>query len=75
MKIFSSGDEISLESQLIKKSALPEFKHQKYPEVMGQVLSALEVQLHQALNLSAIYQAQAGLLADSDLVADALRGS
>jgi hypothetical protein len=41
--------------------------------LVGAPASASSVALEQALNLSAIYQAQAGLLADSDRVADALR--
>jgi hypothetical protein len=43
--------------------------------LVGAQASASSPALQQALDLAAIYQAQAGLLADSDLVADALRGS
>ena len=43
--------------------------------LVGAQASVSSPALQQALDLPAIYQAQAGLLADSDLVADALRGS
>jgi hypothetical protein len=43
--------------------------------LVGADASQSSAQLQQALDLAAIYQAQAGLLADSDRVADALRAS
>lgn len=69
------GETVHAMSRIYAREAALRIASEGLRWLVGSDASQSSDALQQSLNLAAIYQAQAGLLADSDLVADALRGS
>jgi len=69
------GETVQAMSRVYAREAALRIANEGLRWLVGAQASASFAALQQALDLAAIYQAQAGLLADSDLIADALRGA
>jgi hypothetical protein len=69
------GETVQAMSRIYAREAALRIAGEGLRWLVGAQASQSSGALHQTLDLSAIYEAQAGLLADSDRVADALRGA